>query len=159
MEIDVKKLTFRDATKEEKKQIFWLMNLRSVIYLIVAILFLALGFLAPFIFPARMPWLTFAGLGIMSIALIYFSVTEIPARKCRICKGTVTNKREVSASEETGLYYNAVTFTSEKGEILDDVAVYSDKTYAFLEEGSPATIVCYNKRTPVLFADKQFQKK
>ena len=37
MDIDVSSLTFRDASKEEKKRIFRILNLRSTIWLVLSI--------------------------------------------------------------------------------------------------------------------------
>ncbi|MBO4496249.1 MAG: hypothetical protein J5752_10385 [Clostridiales bacterium] len=155
MEIDVSGLTFRDATKEEKRKIFRLMNLRSFIWVACAII-LVIGVL---LIPIQKKWLTIFGLSLSAVVLIYTVLTEMPAWQCKVCTGIVTNKREVSASEETGLYYNAVTFRSESGEVMETMPVFDNRTLDLLHEGSRATIVCYNKRHPVLFADEQINKK
>ena len=156
MNIDVSALKLKDATKEEKKRLFWLMNLRGF----VSLLSVALCLLGVFIVPRKFNLMLWIVLGIASVIVVFCTISDMPAWKCKVCHGTVTNKREVSASKDTGLYYNAVTFTSETGEVLEAMPVYSDKTLGLLEEGTAATIVCYNKRLPVIFSDKQiFPKK
>jgi len=154
MDIDVSSLTFRDASKEEKKRIFRLLNLRATIWLICALIAIA----AVFLIPGRVRLLTGIGLGLAAIVLLYIVIEDMPAWHCKVCNGIVSNKREVHPEQDTGLYYNAVTFTSEKGEVMDAMPVFSDRTLHLLQEGSRAVIVCYNKRQPVLLADEQLQK-
>ena len=153
MEIDVSGLTFRDATKEEKRKIFRLMNMRSFIWVACALI-LVIGVL---VIPVQKKWLTIFGLSLSAVVLFYTVLTEMPAWHCKVCTGIVTNKREISESEETGLYYNAVTFRSEAGEVMEAMPVFDNRTLDLLHEGSHATIVCYNKRHPVLFADEQIK--
>ena len=153
MDIDVKGLTFRDATQAEKKRLFLLLNTRGFLWTLVALLSLATAFLLP----GRLKTVTLVVLIFAAVALIVAVVSDMPAWTCRVCTGTVSNKREVSASTETGLYYNAVTFTSDKGEVLEEFPVYSEKTLKDLEEGSRAMIICYNKRQPVLYSEKQLK--
>ncbi|MBR6254590.1 MAG: hypothetical protein K6E26_07675 [Clostridiales bacterium] len=152
MDIDVSTLTFKDASKEEKKRIFRAMNLRSTIWLVCSIVAIALLFIVA---NGRLTWISTVGIGIALVILIYVAISDMPAWHCKVCHGRVSNKREVSDSEDTGLYYDAVTFISENGETMDAMPVFSAHTLHLLEEGSRATIVCYNKRQPVIFADKQ----
>ena len=154
MDIDVSSLTFRDASKEEKKRIFRVLNLRSTIWLICALVAIA----AVFLIPGRLRLLTGIGLGLAAIVLIYIVIEDMPAWHCKVCKGIVSNKREITSNEDSGLYYDAVTFTSEKGEVMDIMPVFSGKTLHLLNEGSHATIVCYNKRQPIILADEQIQE-
>ena len=149
MDVDCSKLTFRDASKEEKKRLFRLMNFYSFLWLGLALS----SFLLVFIAPTRFRLMTLIGLGIAALVLIFTAVSDMPARSCKICYGIISNKREVSASSETGLYYNAVTFTSEKGEVIEAFPIYSDKDFGALSEGGRAAIVLYNKRTPALFPE------
>ena len=154
MDIDVSSLTFRDASSDEKKRIFRILNLRNTIWLVCALIAIA----AVFLIPGRVRLLTAIGLGLAAVVLLYIVIEDMPAWHCRVCKGIVSNKREIQTDTDTGLYYDAVTFTSEKGEVVDVVPVFSAKTFHLLEEGSHATIVCYNKRQPVLLADEQIQE-
>ena len=154
MDIDVSSLTFRDASSDEKKRIFRILNLRNTIWLVCALIAIA----AVFLIPGRVRLLTAIGLGLAAVVLLYIVIEDMPAWHCRVCKGIVSNKREIQTDTDTGLYYDAVTFTSEKGEVVDVVPVFSAKTLHLLEEGSHATIVCYNKRQPVLLADEQIQE-
>ncbi|MBO7564778.1 MAG: hypothetical protein J6T40_08075 [Clostridiales bacterium] len=153
MDIDISSLTFRDASKEEKKRIFRVLNLRGTIWLLCSIL----AIIAIFLIPGRLKWFTALVLALAGIVLIYNVINDMPAWNCKVCKGIVSNKREVSASKDTGLYYDAVTFTSENGETMEAMPVFSNKTLRLLEEGSHATIVCYNKREPIILADEQLQ--
>ena len=153
MDIDISSLTFRDASKEEKKRIFRVLNLRGTIWLVCSIL----AIVAIFLIPGRLKWFTALILALAGAVLIYTVVKDMPAWTCKVCKGIVSNKREVSASNDNGLYYDAVTFTSENGETMDAMPVFSNKTLRLLEEGSRATIVCYNKREPIILADEQLQ--
>ncbi|MBO4688321.1 MAG: hypothetical protein J5636_07390 [Clostridiales bacterium] len=154
MDIDVSSLTFRDASSDEKKRIFRILNLRNTIWLVCALIAIA----AVFLIPGRVRLLTAIGLGLAAVVLLYIVIEDMPAWHCRVCKGIVSNKREIQTDTDTGLYYDAVTFTSEKGEVVDVVPVFSAKTLHLLEEGSHATIVCYNKRQPVLLADEQIHE-
>lgn len=151
MDIDCSHLTFRDASKEEKKRLFRLMNFYSFLWLGLAVS----SFLLVFLAPTRFRLMTLIGLGIAALVLIFTAVSDMPARSCKICYGTISNKREVSASCQTGLYYNAVTFTSEKGEVIESFPIYSDKDFGSLSEGSRAAIVLYNKRAPALFPEER----
>ncbi|MBO4928731.1 MAG: hypothetical protein J5379_10875 [Clostridiales bacterium] len=151
LDIDVTNLTFRDASPEEKRKIFRILNLRGTVWLICAIVAIA----AVFLIPGKLKWMTAAGLGIAAVILIYIAISDMPAWTCKVCKGVVTNKREISVSEDTGLYYDAVTFISDQGETMEAMPVFSGKTLHLLQEGSKATIVCYNKRKPVILADEQ----
>ncbi|MBP5416454.1 MAG: hypothetical protein J6Y58_02905 [Clostridiales bacterium] len=152
MDIDVSTLTFRDASKEEKKRIFRALNLRSTIWLVCAILAIAALFIVA---NGRLKWISAIGMGIALVILIYTAIIDMPAWKCKVCHGRVSNKREVSTSEDTGMYYDAVTFISESGETMEAMPVFSAHTLRLLTEGSRATIVCYNKRHPVILADEQ----
>ncbi|MBR2751209.1 MAG: hypothetical protein IKD90_08770 [Clostridiales bacterium] len=154
MDIDVSGLTFRDATKDEKKKIFLLMNRRSCIMLICALVLIVVVL----VLPVPKKSLTVFGLILSLGVLIYTAISDMPAWKCKVCSGIVTNKREVTPNEESGLYYNAVTFRSESGEVLEAMPIVSNHTLDLLHEGSQATIVCYNKRHPVLFANEQIHK-
>ena len=151
MDIDVSALTFREASKDEKWKIFRILNLRGMIWLILALAAIA----AVFLIPGRVRLLVRIGLIVAGVVLLYIVINDMPAWHCKVCFGTVTNKREVSASEETGLYYDAVTFTSEKGETMSVMPVFSRKTLHLLSEGSRAAIVCYNQRQPILLAEEQ----
>ena len=137
MDIDISTLTFHDASKEEKKRIFRVLNLRNTIWLVCSIAAIAILFIVA---NGRLKWISAIGMGIALIILIYTAVIDM---------------REVSASEDTGIYYDAVTFTSETGETMDAMPVFSAHTLRLLEEGTRATIVCYNKRQPVIFSDRQ----
>lgn len=152
MDIDISTLTFHDASKEEKKRIFRVLNLRNTIWLVCSIAAIAILFIVA---NGRLKWISAIGMGIALIILIYTAVIDMPAWTCKVCHGIVSNKREVSDSEDTGLYYDAVTFTSETGETMDAMPVFSAHTLRLLEEGTRATIVCYNKRQPVIFSDRQ----
>lgn len=152
MDIDVSSLTFSDASKEEKKRIFRILNLRSTIWLVLSIAAIATLFIVA---NGRLKWISTIGMCIALVILIYVAIIDMPAWTCKVCHGIVSNKREVSASEETGLYYDAVTFTSESGETMDAMPVFSARTLRLLEEGTHATIVCYNKRHPIILADEQ----
>ena len=154
MDIDVSSLTFCDASKDEKKRIFRVLNLRNTIWLVCALIAIA----AVFLIPGRVRLLTGIGLGLAAAVLLYIVIEDMPAWHCTVCKGVVSNKREIQTDKDTGLYYDAVTFTSEKGEVMDAMPVFSAKTLHLLEEGSHATIVCYNKRQPILLADEQLRE-
>ena len=153
MDIDISALTFRDASKEEKSRIFRVLNLRGTVLLVLAIA----AIIAVFLIPGRLKWITAIALALAIIILAYTVVSDMPAWTCKICKGIVSNKREVQPDKETGLYYDAVTFTSEKGEVMEEMPVFSKKTLQLLDEGSHATIICYNKRHPIILADEQLQ--
>ena len=152
MDIDVSSLTFQDASKEEKKRIFRALNLRSTIWLICSIAAIALLFIVA---NGRLTPVSTAGIGIALVILIYVVISDMPAWKCKVCHGRVSNKREISSDADSGLYYDAVTFVSEKGETMEAMPVFSARTLRLLQEGGRATIVCYNKRQPVIFADEQ----
>ena len=154
MDVDISKLTFQDASKEDKKRLSRLVNFRGMIWLICSFVGIAVVFLLTFLFDRAKPITLFA-LGIAAIVLIITAISDMPAKKCKVCYGTVTNKREVSASEETGLYYNAITFTPDKGEVIEEFPIFSKKTLRLVEEGSRAVVVCYNERPPVIYADEQ----
>ena len=151
MDIDISSLTFRDASKEEKSRIFRVLNLRGTVCLVLSIVALV----AVFLIPGRLKWITAVALGLAVIILAYAVISDMPAWTCKVCKGIVSNKREVQPDEETGIYYDAVTFTSEKGEVMEEMPVFSKKTLQLLNEGSHATIICYNKRHPIILADEQ----
>ncbi len=151
MDIDISKLTFRDASKEEKSRIFRVLNLRGTVLLILAIV----AIVAVFLVPGRLKWITAIALNLAIIILAITVISDMPAWTCKVCKGVVSNKREVQPDKESGLYYDAVTFTSEKGEVMEEMPVFSKKTLHLLNEGSHATIICYNKRHPIILADKQ----
>ncbi|MBP5491857.1 MAG: hypothetical protein J6Y08_03345 [Clostridiales bacterium] len=153
MEIDVKNLTFRDATPKEKRRIFFRINRLSFAWLIPALI----GIGTVFFVPVGNKLMTRIVMAIATVVLIYSAVSDLPAWKCKVCRGTVSNKREIRSDENTGLYYDAVTFTSEKNEVIEEMPVYSAKTLQTLEEGSSAYIVCYNKRQPVIFSAKQLK--
>jgi hypothetical protein len=155
MNFDVSALTFRDATAEEKKRIFLILNTRGFLWSIVAIV----GIVTAFLLRGKMQILPTIALAIAAVVLIVAIISDMPAWTCKVCTGTVSNKREVSASTETGLYYDAVTFTSDKGEVLEAFPIYSDKALKQLGEGTPAVIICYNKRQPILLPLKQIQPK
>lgn len=157
MKIDVSGLTFREADKDEKKCFFRLMNLRSFIMTIVA--FACFGIATYCLLRTnRFTWLALTCFAIEIILLIWNIIVDMPPWKCKICKGTVMNKREVYPDEESGLYFDAVTFTSENNEVKDELPVFSEKTLNLLKDGSKAVIVCYNKRQPVLFAEEQLHR-
>lgn len=151
MDIDISPLTFRDASKEEKSRIFRVLNLRGTVSLVLAILALV----AVFLIPGRLKWITAVALALAVVILAYAVISDMPAWTCKVCKGIVSNKREVQPDKETGIYYDAVTFTSEKGEVMEEMPVFSKKTLHLLNEGSHATIICYNKRHPIILADEQ----
>lgn len=153
MDIDISPLTFRDASKEEKSRIFRVLNLRGTVCLVLSIV----AIVAVLLIPGRLKWVTAIALGLAAIMLIYAVVSDMPAWTCKVCKGIVSNKREVTPDKDSGLYYDAVTFTSENGEVMEEMPVFSKKTLLLLNEGSHATIICYNKRHPIILADEQLQ--
>ena len=136
MDIDISSLTFRDASKEEKKRIFRVLNLRSSIWLVLSIVAIASLFIVA---NGRLKWISAIGMGIALVILIYTAIIDMPAWKCKVCHGRVSNKREVSTSEDTGMYYDAVTFISESGETMEAMPVFSAHTLRLLTEGSRAT--------------------
>lgn len=154
MDIDVSKLKFEDASQEDKKRISRLINTRGMIWLIISFVGIAIVFLLAFLLHRATPLALFA-LGVAAIVLIITAITDMPAKKCKVCYGTVSEKREIHPDAETGLYYNAVTFTPDKGEELEEVPIFSKKTLRLLDEGSRAVIVQYNNRPPVIYADAQ----
>ena len=153
MDIDISPLTFRDASKEEKSRIFRVLTLRGTVCLVLSIV----AIVAVLLIPGRLKWVTAIALGLAAIMLIYAVVSDMPAWTCKVCKGIVSNKREVTPDKDSGLYYDAVTFTSENGEVMEEMPVFSKKTLLLLNEGSHATIICYNKRHPIILADEQLQ--
>ena len=158
MKVDVSGLTFRDADKSEKKSLYWLMSLRSLIMSLVAVVALTVGIYLLVRYRA-INWLSVGCFAIEIVLFVDSVIIDLPPWTCTVCFGTVKNKREVYPDEETGLYYDAVTFTSDANEVKDAIPVFSEKTLALLEDGSRAVIVCYNKREPVLFAEEQMKRR
>ena len=158
MKVDVSGLTFRDADKNEKKRLYWLMSLRSLIMSLVAVVALTVGIYL-LVRYRGLNWLSIGCFAVEIVLFVYSVIIDLPPWKCKVCFGTVKNKREVYPDEETGLYYDAVTFTSDLNEVKDAIPVFSEKTLALLEDGSRAVIVCYNKREPVLFAEEQLMRR
>lgn len=154
MDIDLSALTFQEATKEDKKRISRLVNFRGMVWMICCIVGIIAVILAAYLL-RRITLLTLFALGVAAIVLLITACRDMPAKTCKVCYGIATNKRESRNVENDILYYNAITFTSDKGEVIEDFPVFSKKTWQLLSEGSRAVIVCYNERPAVIFAEEQ----
>lgn len=154
MDIDLSALTFQEASQEDKKRISRLVNFRGMVWMICCIVGIFAVMVIAFLLGRGTP-LTLFALGVAAIVLLITACRDMPAKTCKICYGIATDKRESRNVENDVLYYNAVTFTSDKGEVIEDFPVFSKKTWRLIGEGTRAVIVCYNDRPAAIFADEQ----